>query len=330
MSDVVVSDAEEDYVEEDDNVSVPDGDNVSGEGSEEGEEGEEDEEDEEGEETYESDDDDSMMLCPACSSKRQKTEDEKDRRIAKLEEENSKLRKQNDEIKNTMMPKMLEVRETTGMLIKAFSAYSGVSMTSSGGDSSDASGSIQSVKLKQVFNIGDGAVSCEQVDDIDAPVRFSATGSFPHAIDTNVRTQSREFQLEARRKLTLKYVLVSKLDDRKVNEKWIRADGCVPFKISVQYADNRDEVYKSDFQRVALNDMTDPKFDLINTQKMLNGELSFNFQVRFTSCDTTPKHRQFIFKVTPDIEGLVDNPDLTIFTPPFSVRSKVTAQKKYK
>lgn len=184
----------------------------------------------------------------------------------------------------------------------------------------------ENVKLLQLFNIGDSSkTTLADLNAIKGPVRFGNSSAFPHAIESTQRTE-RELQVEARRKICIDFVL--KEDDVYATEKRVRPDGNLPFTLSILYSLNNDEVHSSDFAGCGINELTKPKFDNFRTQRMVNGRVSFEFYLCFTSCDTTPRQQQFRFKVTPADEELKDDPHLTVLTPVFRVRSKVTVQKK--
>ena len=284
--------------------------------------GETEEDDGEEDDEEESDDDDDGELTP--NAKRLKSVvDDYERVITKKDAEISRLEAENYELKNKALTEMLKIQQSHSALVNAFTGYAGVKI-----DSADKSSfSVQPTKIKQVFNVNEDIGESDSIDDIEAPVRFSASGVFPHAIDTNKKTHNRELQVENRRPVTLTFALVSKLDGRKVTEKSIREDGFLPFKMSILYADDQEEVSKDDFTKMELSDMCEPRFEKIRSQTMVKGKVVFMFKFNITSCDTSPKGRQFVVKVTPDVDELEDNEDLTIKTPPFTIRSKVTASR---
>lgn len=268
---------------------------------------------------------DSDEESPSARVKRMKTiKDEYERRICKLEARNQELEAQNKDLKEKTFAELTKIQKSHAAMISAFSGYAGVQFEPFGSSSASL---IQPVRLKQVFNINEALDEGDSLEDVKAPVRFSASGVFPHAIAENKKTHAREYQVEGRRRVSVKFVLCSKLDGRRLTEKVVREDGVLPFKMYLLYADNQDEVQVSDFAKMSFNNLTDPTFESIRTQNMVNGQIVFTVKFNVTSSDTTPKGRSFLLKVTPDVEGLVGNPDMTCISPPFNVRSKVTAEK---
>lgn len=249
-------------------------------------------------------------------------EDEYERVITKQSTTILRLEAENKDLKENALHEILNIQKSQQLLIEAFAGYAGVSISSISGSSF----AIQPTKIEQVFNVNEQiGCDCSSIDHIDAPVRFSGSGSFPHAI-VNINNM-RQLQVENRRPVTLTFALVSKLCEMKVTEKNIREDGLLPFKMSILYADNHDEVTKDDFTKTTVSDMCDPRYEIIRKKHMRNGKLVFMFKFNITSCDTTPKGRAFVVKVAPDVVSLENNVDLTMVTPPFVVRSKVTAGK---
>lgn len=258
-------------------------------------------------------------------SEREKEIEDLKRQIEKNHLEIGRLATENSSLKSKALTEMLKIQQSHDVMIATFTGYSGVAVANTNGSLLSA----QPTKLKQVFNVDEELGEIDSIDDINDPVRFSAHGVFPHAVDLNKKTHVRELQVENRRQITLTFKLVSKLDGRKATEKNVRHDGYLPFKLSILYADDHSqEVVKEDFTKLQLTDMCEPRFDSFRGQTMMNGKVVFHFKFNISSADTTPKGRSFVVKVTPDIDELANNDDLTITTPPFTIRSKVTAPKK--
>lgn len=318
-------------------AAVAEGD--EGEEGEEGDEGEEGEEgdeesaeDEEEEEYAEEEDLESASGSDAeqstTSSKRKRTDSEK--RIADLETENKRLREENRALRNDVFPELMNIKRGQEAMVRVFSVYSGMSaeLASEGISSASTLGTIEGIKLQQIFGFGDGTVTeNDSLDGVAAPKRFKAAGSFPHAVVLHKRTGARQYEVEGRRQVVMKFRLVYKLDGNPASERLVRRDGMLPFKMTILYADNGDEVQRDEFDRLSIPNLTDPVLEHIDSRQMMNSEVVFKWDVfRARSSDTNPKAREFMVKVTPSIPELKNHPDLTVTTPPFVVLSKVTAK----
>ena len=256
----------------------------------------------------------------SSGSKRSRVDDGYERRIDKLKSEITRLKDENKQLKESAMSQLADIQSSNVQLINALSTYTGIRFQ----PGCNLLHSVQSVELKQLFNINGERYSIEMNTK---PMRFSTSGVFPHAIAINKKTQSQELQVESRRPITLSFVLVNKLDGQRMTEKHIRDDGILPFKMSLHYADNNDLVEKNDFRKMKLLDLTEPKFEVIRTHNMVGGKVIFQFRFQITSCDATPRGRSFVVKITPDVKDLEYLPNLTCTTPAFNIRSKVTALK---
>lgn len=318
-----VSEEEEEYIEDE------------GEGDEEVEEEDDDEEGEEEEEEEEEDEEDEGETSEAePSTKRQKvnpasyavlvsrnislqsliktheeTNVQAEKQIAKLKEENTALRKG-----------MEGAEETIKSLRAAVSALSG---------------SIGSAPLpllaqrKLVLKFEEPIVDGHGLNDIPTPYRFSGVRSFPHGIDNNPRTSNRELQVEQRRPVMLNFGLYFKDNGMKATERDIDPSGLAPFKLNILYSDDMSKVEVHHFTKARVESLTIPKESVISTQNMCNGKLAFDFRLNFSSSETHPRNRQFIFEVCPTNDSpYVDDPDMCAHTPKFSVRSKTTAAKQ--
>lgn len=263
-------------------------------------------------------------IAPPLHKRRKTALETAQKQIQILNDKNKKLSAELALLKSSMVPQvnaLLETMSKFGML----STPPPRVLQSSHFQRSRERG--EQVRLEQLFNIGDSSkTTLADFDSINAPARFRVPLAFPHAIESSARTK-REAQVEARRKICLDFVL--KENDTYATEKRVRQDGNLPFTLSILYSLNNDEVYSSDFAGCGIDDLTKPKFESFRTQRMVNGRVSFGeFNLCFTSCDTTPRHQLFRFKVTPADEELKDDPALTVLTPVFRVRSKVSVLKK--
>ena len=224
----------------------------------------------------------------------------------------------------------MNIRRGQESMVRVFSVYSGMSadIASEGISSASTLGTIEGIKLKQIFGFGNGTVTeYDSLDGVVAPNRFKAAGSFPHAVVLHKRTGARQYEVEGRRQVVMKFRLVYKLDDSPVSERLVRRDGMMPFKMTILYADNSEEVQRDDFDRLTIPNLTDPVLEHIDSRQMINSEVVFKWDVfRARSSDTNPKAREFMVKVTPNIPELRNHPDLTLTTHPFVVLSKVTAK----
>lgn len=294
------------------------------------EEGEEEEHEEE-EEDYIQDDDEGSEHSEQ-SDKRQRVDSGEASRIAELELENQNLRTELAALRNEVLPKMLAIKTGQDALVRVFGAYSsapagGLLPTEAVAQASDVK---KSVKLVQIFGVGQDEIMLHSaIDEIHAPVRFAASGSFPHAIAIDSRTQQRQYQVESRRPTCLRFRLVSKLDGRRANETDLCADGMLPFRMSMRFADNQQEVTEDDFQRLnGGTTFTKPPLKRICVMQMSNGEVVYNItRWDCTSNDSAPKSRPFVICVYPDHPDFADNPDLKVTTPPFQIRSKIVTAK---
>jgi len=317
-------------IEADSDRSVEeDSESYEGEGEEEGDDdggslphqdGEEDEEEyiEEDEEASEH------------SEKRQRVDSGEGSRVAELEVENGNLKREIATLRNDVIPKLLEIKSGQESLIRVFGAYlsSAMGVSLSTDSVQDVSKVAKSVKLVQVFGVGQDEIMLRNaIDDIPAPTRFKAIGSFPQAIVIDARTQQRQYQVESRRPTCLRFRLVNKLDGRRANESDLCPDAMLPFCMSMRFADNNKEVTETDFQRLTETTFTKPPLNKINVRQMTNGEVMFNIsRWDCTSSDSSPKSRSFVICVYPEHPDHADNVDLMVITPPFQIRSKVTAK----
>jgi len=262
------------------------------------------------------------------SDERKRTDSQK--RIADLEAENKHLREENLALRSDVFTQLTNIRRGQESMVRVFSVYSGMSaeLASDGISSASTLGTIEGIKLQQIFGFGDGTVTeNDSIDSVAAPKRFKAAGSFPHAVSLHKRTGTRQYEVEGRRQVVMKFRLVYKLDGNPASERIVRSDGMLPFKMTILYADNGEEVQRDDFDRLCIPNLTDPVLEHIDTRQMMNSEVVFKWDVfRARSSDTNPKAREFMVKVTPHITELKHHPDLTLTTPPFVVLSKVTAR----
>ena len=123
------------------------------------------------------------------------------------------------------------------------------------------------------------------------------------------------------RNATFKFHLLHKDGNVRVSEQAVRSDGRMLFKASLLYADKNEAVKLEDFPN--LDNLSDPPFAEASKAGMVNGTVHFVFKFKVSSMDTKPRHRQFVLKVTPDMDDMVDNPNLTVLTPAFTVAAKV-------
>lgn len=264
------------------------------------------------------------------SEKRQRLDEGEGSQVAELRLENDNLKRELATLRNDVIPKLLEIKSGQESLIRVFGAYSSAAMglslpTEPAADSSDVA---KNVKLVQVFGMGHDEIMLHSgIDEIPAPARFRASGSFPQAIAVDARTQQRQYQVESRRPTCLRFRLVNKLDGRRASERDLCPDGMLPFRMSMRFADNNEEVREEDFERLTETTFTKPPMSQINVRQMSNGELVFNI-MRWdcTSNDSSPKSRYFVICVYPEHPEFANNVDLTVTTPPFQIRSKVTAK----
>ena len=176
------------------------------------------------------------------------------------------------------------------------------------------------VLLHQVFDVPQG----QRIEDIPAPHRFTAAGSFPHAISTSLKTGFKEYQVSRSRKVTIKFRLAKVGDLSPANEHDVCPGGLLGFKIQVVYADRPEvPVLVTDFTRLVFdNIISQPESTIKN---VVNGELFFSFNFCAASRDTSPPNALFMIKVWPADEAVQkEHPLLTQFTPAFLVRSKTT------
>jgi hypothetical protein len=146
-------------------------------------------------------------------------------------------------------------------------------------------------------------------------------------VDDNSRTHLRENQVEQRR--ITNFVFAATFEDGSYASEYdIKPDGLVPYQMQFLYTDNNVEVQTGDFTKAVVDNLCHPKEDLISTRNMVNGELVFTInRFNVASTDTAPRHRAFVVRVTPIDPSLVGNTDLTVTSPPFVIRAKVTAAK---
>jgi hypothetical protein len=183
--------------------------------------------------------------------------------------------------------------------------------------------SVRNVVLGMVLRTPSG----RPLHEVPVPFRFPDTGAFPHAIDKNVRTKLREYQVEQRR--IVNFVFSAKFDDgSSATEHDISPSGFVPYKMQFLYADDGTDVNAGDFTRVSVDSLCHPNADLISERNMTNGELVFRInRFNVASTDTSPRHREFMVRVAPTDPELAKNQNLVVTSPPFVIRAKVTAPK---
>ena len=250
--------------------------------------------------------------------------------VLDLKGENKRLRDENQTLRSNVSSELMNIRRGQEAMVHAFSVYSGMTpnLLLDRTFSDTTLGAIEGIALKQIFVVGDSAVVDKaSIDSVVAPMRFKAAGSFPHAVVAHKRTGIRQYEVEGRRQVIMKFRLVNKLNDSPVSEHLVRSDGMLPFKMVILYADNGQEVHRSDFDRLSIPSLTDPCIEHIDTRQMMNSEVVFKWDTfHARSSDTNPKARKFVVKVTPKLPDLAMHPDLTVTTPPFLVMSKVTAK----
>lgn len=240
-----------------------------------------------------------------------------------LEEANASLREKNAALQQDLDSCHTRISGLNTAL--AALASSPMQPMSSGAGPSTAIASP--LKRKVLLGMVIRTPSGRPLHEITPPYRFPDTGSFPHAVDDNSRTHLKENQLEQRRKTNFVFSATFE-DGTTASEYDIAPSGLVPYKLQFLYADNNEEVQTSDFTKAAVDALTHPKEDLIATRNMVNGELVFTInRFNVASTDTAPRHRAFVVKVSPTDPALADNPDLTVTSPPFIIRAKVTAPK---
>lgn len=239
------------------------------------------------------------------------TEEEETALLAEV----AQLRKENRELKSTLIPEVKKIQTGQDIMVRTLSALFGTQSKSN---------ALQGVELTQVLGISQSVQSISALDDIQPPMRFSAPGCFPHAIALNSRNNKRQYEIEARRRaISIKFELRYRLDGRKATEACL-GDGPHIFTFKICYADDGTEVKPSHFTRMSVEHLTEPRENIINAKPMQNGEVAFEFKAVFTSNDTSPRHRDFMIKVMPLDMATRANPFLTVCTPPFIVRSKVS------
>ena len=247
-----------------------------------------------------------------------------------LEEANASLRE-----KNAALQQDLEGCQTriTGLntALAALASSPVQPLSSAGaavaGPSAGPSTAIVARRRKVFLGMVIRTPSGRPLHEVTTPYRFPDTGSFPHAVDDNSRTHLRENQVEQRR--ITNFVFAATFEDgSSAREYDIKPDGLVPYQMQFLYADNNVEVQTGDFTKAVVDALCHPKQDLIGTRNMVNGELVFTInRFNVASTDTAPRHRAFVVRVTPTDPALANDPDLTVTSPPFVIRAKVTAPK---
>lgn len=164
------------------------------------------------------------------------------------------------------------------------------------------------------------------LEDVVVPHRFGGYSVFPHAVAATAR-RSREYQVEPRRLLTLRFRLL-KMDGSPATECDVDPSGVLAFKLTAHYAEDDTLVKIEDFPKLEIDGIVSP-LALASTCSAVGGEVNFaNFRFAVSSNDTWPRGRQFTLRVSPVDDAHRDNPNLTVYTPPFTVLSKVTASKR--
>lgn len=185
------------------------------------------------------------------------------------------------------------------------------------------SGPRRVVCLNQRFVTPGGRALCE----VAAPYRFCEAGSFPHAIASNPRSGLREYQVEARRQTTLAFELSYADNGEAVTEQAIDVSGLIQFKMEVLYADDFAPVRAQEIARHTVESVLTPRESVASLQNMTNGVLVWKFKFNMSSNDTFPRNRAFVIRVSPASGPHQHNEELCVFTPAFTVRSKVTAPR---
>ncbi len=179
----------------------------------------------------------------------------------------------------------------------------------------------RTVVLRQIIRTPNG----RNLEDIPMPHRFSDVGSFPHAVDENVKKHTREYQVESRRLTNFVFALFCDEDGSPATEKDIKASGEVMMKMSMLYADDYSEVHPAHFTRAVVNNLVTPSSEINGEKTLKNGEVGYSVRFNVQSTETAPRHRPFVMRVGPSKGDEKYNENLVCYTPPFVVRSKVTA-----
>lgn len=192
------------------------------------------------------------------------------------------------------------------------------------GDSSSKrlSPAMRTVVLRQIIRTHNG----RNLEDIASPFRFSEVGAFPHAIcDSKRKGRSREYQVESRRIATFSFSLFYDENDEPATERDIKESGNVLMQMKMLYADDYTEVHPCHFTRAAVTHLVTPSVELGSGKTLRNGEVSYSVRFNVQSTETTPRHRPFVMRVGPCKGKEKYNDNLVCYTPPFVIRSKVTA-----
>lgn len=246
-------------------------------------------------------------------SKRQCTE----ARVKELEEANAELRTQLERAQR----KIEELRRA-----KTGPGEPSTSLVASAQQPVSISPSLRSpsnrtIVLRQIIRTPNG----RNLEDIAMPYRFSDTGSFPHAVGENVKKRTREYQVESRRLTNFTFALFYDEDGSPATEKDIKTSGDVMMQMSMLYADDYSEVHTAHFTRAVVNSLVTPSSELNSEKTLKNGEVSYSVRFNIQSTETAPRHRSFVMRVGPSKGDEKYNENLVCYTPPFIVRSKVTA-----
>jgi hypothetical protein len=174
------------------------------------------------------------------------------------------------------------------------------------------------VQLVHLPNIPKGM----DLELVDAPRRFSAADSFPHAV-VKLENDARMYEVEARRKCQITFQ-ARFLDGTPATEYDIDPSGSVRMRMRLYFANDMSEVQPGNFAHLKLGALVEPKAELENSRLLVRGEVSFLFRCLFTSSDSRPRlGSQFVVQVEAEgHEGVVAR------SVPFTVKSKVTAPRE--
>ena len=304
------TDDEEEY--DGGNASDAEVENAGQRGAEEdGEDGEDGKDEREERDEQNSDGEDSDSADAAASKKRKwrKAFVGMEERIKMLQTENEHLKKEN-------------ARLTTAFT-QACRRVALAPSTSLGSQSHQARADIM---LHQIFTTPQGV----RLEDVPAPYRFTGTHAFPHAVDVSKTTKFKQFQVEMRRKITLRFALTKTSDGSKATEYDLAPSGLVSYKMAIMYADGIAQqcpVSIGDFARSNSESIITPSTEMTSIRNVVNGELTFPFNFTVCSSETHPRHRAFLVQVRPTNDEFRDNERLIATTPAFVVRHKVSAAR---
>jgi len=179
---------------------------------------------------------------------------------------------------------------------------------------------VRKIVLRQIIRTPDG----RDLTDIAAPYRFSNVGAFPHAIDYSTRDNTRQYQLESRRVTNFTFLLFYDDDNKHATERDLNISG-LKMQLSMHYADDHTAVCPEHFTRAAVENLVNPAIELDKSKTMENGEVSFSVRFCVQSTETSPRNRAFVMRVGPSLGSKCSDDNLICYTPPFVIRSKVTA-----